>query len=452
VIRTNPIPEELIRIVVGEAMRVGAGSAEVQIREGRDFSTVVRLGEVEKLAQSSSRKLGMRIFHRTRSAIASTSDFSADSLLRTVRETWEMARASGEDPAAGIPEPREYERPYPPMEVFFPAAGQLSAEEKITLAHDCEQAAFSWDPRIDNSEGAGFSDTISTVSYGNSAGCFGTYRTSTSTLYASPLATSQGRKEREYWLAAHPDLSRLPNPREIGAEAARRVLRRLGARRVETCSAPVIFDPRTAATLLKHVADAISGHALVRRASFLVDKLNSRVASPLVTIHDDPLMPCGLGSRPFDAEGVPSRTTTVIRGGILENYLLDSYSARRLGLRTTANSNRPPQGGPAAGPSNFYLQAGEASPEEIIGSVPRGLYVTELIGFGVNLVSGNFSQGAAGLWIEGGNLAFPVEGITIAGNLKEMLTSIEAVGNDLLTLGETFSPTLLIGKMVISGS
>ena len=444
--------QELARRVVHEAMRIGAGAAEVLVNEGRDFSTVVRLGAVERLAQTSSCRLGMRLFQGTRSAIASTSDFSTHSLQQMVADTLDMARATGDDPAAGLPSADSYSHALPELSLFFPSASELSVDQKIALAHTCEDASLTQDARIRNSEGAGFADSIASITYANSLGLCANYAKSVCSLYACPLAESDGHKQRDYWLATHPDLAQLESPERIGAEAARRALRRLGARRVSTCSVPVVFDARTAGALLRHLADAVSGTALVRRASFLMDRLGTQVASPLVTLCDDALMPGGLASRPFDSEGIPSRATTVIREGILESYLLDSYSARKLNLRSTANSNRTPHGAPAAGPTNFYLQAGTASPEDIIGSVPNGLYVTELIGFGVNIVSGNFSQGAAGIWIEGGRLAFPVEEITIAGNLKDMLTSVEAVGNDLLTLGEIFAPTLLIGSMVVSGS
>jgi PmbA protein len=213
----------------------------------------------------------------------------------------------------------------------------------------------------------------------------------------------------------------------------------------------VVFDPLAASTLMKHISEAVSGTSLLRKASFLIDKLGMRMASPLITILDDALLPGGLGSRPFDSEGMHSQTTAVVRDGILENYLLDCYSARKLGLKTTANSNRELYSGPSVGPSNFYLKAGSMPPADIIASIRNGLYVTELIGFGANIVSGDYSRGAVGLWIEDGKLSFPVEEITIAGNLKDMLTGVEAVGNDLLILDEIFAPTILIGKMVVSG-
>jgi PmbA protein len=214
----------------------------------------------------------------------------------------------------------------------------------------------------------------------------------------------------------------------------------------------VAFEPLAAGKLLQHIADAVSGTAILRKASFLMDRRGRKIGSPLLTVWDDPLLPDGLASRPFDSEGVPSQRTAVIRNGVLENFLLDAYSARKLGLKTTGNSNREPHGSPSVGPSNFFLERGDASPADIMRNIKKGLCVSELIGFGVNLVSGDYSQGAAGFWIENGEVAFPVEEITIAGNLRDMLTRIEAVGNDLQILGEVFSPTLLIGKMVVSGS
>jgi PmbA protein len=443
---------ELARQVIESAMKAGASAAEVLVQEGTEFSASVRLREVERLRQASSHRLGMRIFSGTRAAVFATSDFSSRTLERAVRETLTMAGAAGEDPAAGLPDPELYAAKLPSMNLAFPAAAGLSVDEKIGLAHQCEEAALNFDPRINNSEGATFADSLTHITYGNSLNHVSAYSKSVCSLSVTPLAESDGMKQRDYWLSTSLDAAKLESPEEVGKQAARRALRRLGARKVRTCEVPVVFEPLAAASLLRHVSDAVSGTALLRKASFLVDKLGSRAASPLVTIYDDALMPGGLGSRPFDAEGVPSQRTTVIREGILEGYLLDAYSARKLGLRSTGNSDRELNGGPSVGPSNFYVKPGESTPGEIVSSIRNGLYVTELIGFGVNVVSGDYSQGAAGLWIENGTPAFPVEEITIAGNLKDMLTRIEGVGNDLLVLGEIFSPTLLIGRMVVSGN
>ncbi|MFA5028950.1 MAG: metallopeptidase TldD-related protein, partial [Candidatus Methylomirabilota bacterium] len=246
-------------------------------------------------------------------------------------------------------------------------------------------------------------------------------------------------------------LGDLQPPEEVGREAARRALRRLGARRVATARVPVVFDPEMAAGLLRSLGGAVSGGAIYREASFLAGKLGTRVASPLLSVVDDGRMPGGLGSRPFDGEGLPTRRTVVIRDGILQSYLLDTYSGRKLGMASTGNASRGFASPPTAGPTNVCILPGPHAPEEIIRSVARGLYVTELIGFGVNLVTGDYSRGAAGLWIEQGELAYPVEEITIAGNLGEMLERIEMVGDDLAWRGTIASPTLKIAEMTVAG-
>ncbi len=443
---------ELAQEVVELARQAGASAAEVLIREGTEFSTTVRMGAVDQLHQANFRKLGTRILCGHRAAVLATSDFSGSSLREMVRDAIEMASAAGEDSLAGIPDPDPNHQPPPTLALCFPSASLMTAEAKMDLAKRCEEAALRYDQRIVNSEGASFEDSLVDITFANSHGFAASYSRSDCSLAVTPIAEQDGLKQRDHWLSAGLDLSALQPPEALGAEAARRVLRRLGARKVPTCDAPVVFDPLASASILKHLAEAVSGTALLRKASFLYGKLDTRIASSLVTIYDDALRPAGLGSRPFDAEGAKSRCTTVVHRGLLESYLLDSYSARKLGMQTTGNSNREPHGGPSAGPSNFYLEAGSSTPEQIIRSVQRGLYVTELIGFGVNIVSGNFSQGVAGLWIENGEFAYPVEEITIAGNLKDMLTRIEAVGNDLLPLGEVFAPTVLIGSMVVSGN
>jgi PmbA protein len=443
-------PEELARHTIEIAARAGASAAEAIVRQGSEFSTVVRLGSVEKLLQANFRKLGVRIFCGSQSAASSTSDFSPETVGRVVADTVAMARAASPDPAAGLPDRELYAPVTAALDLFHPAA--VDSEEKIALARRCEEAALRHDPRINNSEGSGFSDALIRIAYCNSLGVCESYCKTVASLYACPLAELDGLKQRDYWLTTHVDMDRLESPDAVGTKAARRVLRRLGARKVETAELPVVFDPLSAGRFLSYLAEAVCGTALMRKASFLLDCQGSRVASPLVTIVDDALEPAGLGSRPFDSEGVPSQTTMVVDQGILVGYLLDSYSARKLGMRSTGSSTRELSGAPKVGPSNFYLKPGSHSPDEIIRSVERGLYVTELIGFGVNIVSGNYSQGAAGIWIERGELAYPVEEITVAGNLREMLLAIDAVGNDPVPVAETFAPTVKIGKMVVSGN
>jgi PmbA protein len=257
--------------------------------------------------------------------------------------------------------------------------------------------------------------------------------------------------QRDSWWTASHRLARLDAPGEVGREAARRTLRRLGARQIPTGAYPVVFDPQTAASLLRHLAGAIAGPSLYRRASFLLDRVGERIAAESVTIVDDPLLPGAPGSRPFDGEGVTARRTTIVDHGVLQSYLLDSYSARRLGLRTTGHAARSPGDSPTVAPSNFFLAPGAHTPEAIVGSVERGLYVTELIGFGVNTVTGDYSRGAAGLWIEDGRLTHAVEEVTIAGALPEMFAGIEMIGDDVVFRSAVTAPTMKIGRMTVAG-
>jgi PmbA protein len=443
--------EGLARKVLEMALGAGASDAEVVIREGSDFSASVRLQKLENLQQANHRRLSLRAFAGKRAAVSSTSDFSVAAADKLVSSALEMARAAAEDPWAGLPPSESYAPKVPDLRVCYPAASELPVEDKIALASRCESAALEADPRIINSEGAEFSDKLVHNLYCNSLGVCSAYSKTTVSLSVTALAESGGNKQRDYWLTTHLDLSRLEPPDQVGIEAARRTLRRLGARKIKTCEVPIVLEPLAAASVLKHVSEAVSGTALVRKASFLAGKLGARVAAPFVTIRDDALLEGGPGSRPFDAEGIPSKSTVVIRDGVLESYLLDSYSGRKLGFASTGNSNREPSGGPSVGPTNFFLEAGTASPAEIIATLEKGLIVTELIGFGADIVSGNYSQGASGIWIEDGQPSFPVEEITIAGNLMDMLLGIEAAGNDLRALGEVFAPTILIGKMIVSG-
>ena len=444
--------EALARKVLELALGAGASAVEVIIREGSDFSASVRLQKLENLQQANYRRLGLRVFDGKRAAVSATSDFSTSSAGKLVSDALEMARAAGEDPWAGLPPPESYAPKIPDVQVCFPAASELPVEDKIGLASRCERAAFEADPRITNSEGAEFSDKLVHTLYCNSLGICSAYSKTTVSLSVTPLAESDGFKQRDYWLTTRLDLSRMEPPEQVGIEAAHRTLRRLGARKIKTCEVPIVLEPLAAAAVLKNISEAVSGTAIVRKASFLMGKLGARVASRLVTIRDDALLDGGPGSRPFDAEGIPSQSTVIVREGVLESYLLDSYSGRKLGFRSTGNSNREPNGSPSVGPANFFLEGGSISPGEIIASVKRGLVVTELIGFGADIVSGNYSQGASGIWIENGQPAFPVEEVTIAGNLMDMMLGIEAVGDDLLALGEVFAPTVLIGKMIVSGS
>lgn len=310
------------------------------------------------------------------------------------------------------------------------------------------------DPRVSNSEGADFNSSDGRVVLANSHGFVGDYRSSSFSMSVSPVATdpATGGMQRDSWYAIQRAYKRLDSPESVGREAARRTLRRLGARKVATCKAPVIFDQEMAGSLLGNLCGALSGYALYKGASFLIGQLGRQIAPETVTVYDDGRMLRGFGSRPFDGEGLPTRKTPVIERGVLKSYLLDTYSGRKLGMASTGNASRSVGESPSVGPTNFYLVPGTVPPADIIRSVQRGLYVTELIGFGINMVTGDYSRGAAGFWIENGELAYPVEEITIAGNLKRMLLDIEIIGNDLEFRGRIASPTVKIREMTIAGN
>jgi len=435
-----------------KAERRGASAGDLFFAEGVSFSAQVRLREVEKISSAKSKGLGLRLFFGKRAAVVSTSDLGEAALDRLVDDACALARYAEEDPFAGLPEAVAYATDFPTLDLVDPAIGGVSIDEKIDLARQAEQAALDCDPRITNSEGADFGHTDGRVLYATSTGFAQTYSAAAASLSVSPIAASEGQMQRDYWYTASRKYRGLETPESVGRTAAQRALRRLGARKVATQQVPVVFDPETAASLLEHLASALSGYALYKKASFLVDRLGERIAAPSITLYDDPTLPSGLGSRPFDGEGLPARKKRVIENGVLKSYLLDTYSGRKLGIPSTGNAVRGTAGPPSVGVSNFYLAAGEQTPEAIIASVQSGLYVTDLIGFGVNTVTGDYSRGVCGLWIENGVLTYPVEEVTLAGNLKEMFQQIEMVGNDLDMTRTIAAPTLKIGGLTLGGN
>lgn len=447
----NGFPE-LAGDLLDRARRRGATDAEVMIAAGTTLSVQVRLSAVDRLTKAGEKRMGLRVFFGPRSASASTSDFSKESLDRLVEDLCAMAAAVAEDEVAGLPEAGRFAQEVPDLDLYDPT--ELSTEAQIELARRGEAAAMAADERITNSEGAEFDSSAGRMLLANSRGFLGEYRSSSFSLSVTPVAAAPdgGGMQRDSWYAVQRKFARLEAPEAVGAEAARRTVRRLGARRVSTRKVPVVFDPEIAGSLLGHLCSAVSGYSLYKGASFLLGQLGQRLAPDFVTVYDDALIPGGLGSRPFDGEGLPTGKTAVLDRGILASYLLDTYSGRKLGLPSTGNAVRGVGEAPGVGPANFYLAPGEQNPAEIIGSVRDGLYVTELIGFGVNLVTGDYSRGAAGLWIENGELAYPVEEITIAGNLKRMFAEIEAVGNDLVFRGRIASPTVKIAEMTVAGN
>ncbi len=433
------------------ARALGADAADVLVAEGTDFSVTVRKGEVETLKDAGSKALGLRVFAGRRTASSYTSDFSPPALETLVGDTVDMARVTGEDAAAGLPDET------PPAEeidlgLFDPTPAALPTKERIERARRAEAAALSASPEITNSQGGTYGSDEGFVVLANTNGFMGSYRSSGVALSVVPVAQRDGQMERDYWYTNGRGLGDLLEPEEVGRIAAERTLRRLGARKVPTCEVPVVFDPETAAELVGTLFRGLSGYSVFRNATFLKDRLGQQVASPLLSLVDDGRRPRGLGSRPFDGEGLPTRRNVPLENGVVRHFLCDSYSARKIGARPTGSARRGVGGGPSVGAGNLSFEPGPTPPEQIVGEVERGLYVTDLIGFGIDLVSGDYSQGAVGHWIEKGRLVHPVHEVTIAGNLQQMLLDVDRVGSDLVWRSSSAAPTLRIRRMTVSGS
>lgn len=441
---------ELLEELLSRAKARGATEADAFLIQEQHATVQVRLGQPEAVTHAREQRLSLRVFIGKAAASASTSDLSRDSLERLVDEATSLARLTAADPLAGLPDPGEMATLIPDLDLYDPDGHAIALEEKLSLAKRAEAAALAADPRITNSEGTEAFDRQAEYAYATSQGFAGAYRTSSFSLTVSPVAAANGEMQRESWYTLARKRERLDPPEEVGRIAARRALRRLGARKMKTTEVPVIFDPETAASLVRALAAAASGPTLYRGTSFLLNRLGKRIASSAVSIVDDGTLPGALGSRPFDGEGLAIRRTVLVNEGLLESYLLDTYSGRKLGLPSTHHAARDGSGVSVA-TTNLSLAPGTASPEELIASVKSGLYVTELIGFGVNMVTGDYSRGAVGLWIEEGQLAYPVEEVTVAGNLLEMFQAIEGVGNDLALRNRTSAPTVLVARMVVAG-
>jgi PmbA protein len=442
--------EAIASDLVALATKAGATAADVVVRESDEFSTVIRLGKIESLKEAASKALGLRVFDGTRSATSYSSDFSPASLSRLAERTLAMARATSEDPASGLAPAELMGKFSGDLALFHDDVTEISTEDRIKAARRAEEAALATDPRIQNSEGAYYDASWGTKAYANSLGFAGSFRSSYCAISVAPIA-QDGSMQRDYWYSVARRAGALDSPESVGRKAAERALRKLGARKVSTCKVPVVFDPETARSLLGHIFEAVRGDSIYRSASFLTGRLGERIANSNITVLDDGLRPGGFGTRPFDDEGIPSSVTPVIENGVLKNYLLNCYSARKLNMKTTGNASRSVASAPSVGPKNLYMVAGTSSPESIIRSVKNGFYVTDLIGFGVNIVTGDYSRGAGGLWIENGELTYPVEEVTIAGDLREMFQQIEAVGSDLEFRSALAAPTLLLGVLTVAG-
>jgi PmbA protein len=435
--------QEIAADVLEDARGLGATSAEVAISSSAGLSVNVRLGEVETVEHTRDKALGLSVYFGNHKGSASTTDFSNDSLAATVRAACGIARHTAEDDCAGLADAELMATEIPDLDLHHP--WPITPERAIEIALEAETAARDVDARIINSEGAGVSHLEGTQVYANSHGFVGGYPSSRHSISCTVIAGDDDGMQRDYWYTLSRDPAELEAPVDVGREAAERSLRRLGARRLTTRSVPVLYAAQVATGLLGHFVNAVRGGNLYRKASFLVDHLGKDVFSEHVRLHEQPHLRGAVGSSPYDGEGVATRNRDLVRGGVLESYVLSSYSARKLGMQTTGN---------AGGVHNFTAEpsAGDLDLEGLLAELDTGLYVTELMGMGINTVTGDYSRGAAGFWVEGGVIQYPVEEITIAGTLREMFLGIRAIGSDQERRGNTRTGSILIDSMTVAGA
>jgi PmbA protein len=439
--------------LVTRARSNGAAIAEATARSGWELSVKVRLGKTELVQEAGHRRVYLRVLRDQRSALTSTSDLSAAGITRCVDDAMALLDLSEPDPHAGPADSAAlYQGGGPELDLFDPSVDHIDAERAIAIAREAEAAALESDSRLSLSEGATFSRVSGHSALVLSTGFCGVQSGTYAALNVVPVVMDEGQKRlRGYHWTARRHFADLEDSQSVGKEAARRTLRQLGSRKVPSAVSPVIFDKDAAKSIIGTFAGCILGGALWRKSSYLLDRVGTPVASKLVTLVDNPLVPRGPGSRLYDGDGLPSLTNEVVREGVLQSYLLDTYSARKLGLPCTNSGSR---GGASvsSGTTNFTLAAGDRSPEELIADTPSGLYVTDMMGYGFNAVTGDFSRGAAGFWIEDGKLAYPVSEVTISSNLDEMLKNIDAVANDLELQSSVASPAFRVSKMTIGGT
>ena len=440
--------EELVDAAIAHARKLGATDAGAEASEGAGLSVSVRKGALETVERNRDKSLGVTVYVGQRRGNASTSDFSRASLEQTVQAAYDIARFTAEDPAAGLPDEADVVRDYPDLDLFHPWA--ISAERAAELALQCEAAAFAVDKRIANSEGAGVSAQQSHFFAAHTHGFRGGYASSRHSISVAPIAQQPGKggaMERDAWYSSQRNADDLASPEAVGRYAAERALSRLGARKISTRECPVLFESTLAAGLLGSFVQAVSGGALYRKSSFLLDAMGQQVFAPHLSVVEEPFIVGGKGSVPFDDEGVKPQARRVVDKGRVRGYFLSTYSARKLGLKTTGN---------AGGSHNLTLSSSLTRPADDLDAMLRklgtGLFVTELMGQGVNPVTGDYSRGATGFWVEGGQIAYPVHEITVAGNLKQMYAGIVAVGADAYTYGSKTSGSVLVERMKIAGS
>jgi PmbA protein len=444
--------QRLVEEALAFARGLGASDAGVEVSEGAGLSVSVRKGEIEHVERNRDKSMGVTVYVGQRRGNASTSDFSRAAMEQTVRAAFDIARFTAEDPAAGLPDEADMalgDAATRDLDLCHP--WPIDAAEAAEIARRCEAAAFATDRRITNSEGAGVSAQQSHFFAGNSRGFRGGYASSRHSLSVAPIASLPRRggadMQRDAWYTSERAPGELAVPEAVGRYAAERALSRLASRKIATCEVPVLFESSLASGLLGAYVQATSGGALYRKASFLLDSLGTSVLEKHIDIAEDPHIPRAKGSAPFDDEGVLTRPRKVVDAGVVQGYFLSTYSARKLGVRTT---------GHAGGSHNLTLTSRLTRPgddlDAMLRKLGRGLFVIELMGQGINHVTGDYSRGAAGFWVEGGRIAYPVHEITIAGNLRDMFKAIVAVGADAYTMGSRTLGSVLVGRMKVAGS
>ncbi len=437
--------EGMVDAALAHARRLGATDAGAEASEGCGLSVSVRKGELENIERNRDKSLGITVYVGQRRGNASTSDFSPQAIERTVQAAFDIARFTGEDPAAGLPDDADIAREHPDLDLFHPWS--IDSAQAAELALRCEAAALDTDPRVSNSEGAAVSAQQSHFFSATSRGFRGGYASSRHSLSVAPIAGTGEDMQRDAWYSSMRRASDLASPEAVGRYAAERALSRLGSRKISTRTCPVLFESTLAAGLLGHFIQAISGGALYRKSTFLLDALGKSVFPSHIRVHEDPFVPMGKGSSPFDEEGVTPQKRDIVTDGRVQGYVLGSYSARKLGLRTTGN---------AGGSHNLTLTSKQTQAGDDLDAMLRklgtGLFVVELMGQGVNYVTGDYSRGASGFWVENGQIAYPVQEITIAGSLPQMYKGIQAVGADAYNYGAKTVGSVLINRMKIAGS
>jgi len=433
--------DERVALALQEAKRLGATDAEVGVSVNAGLSVTARLGEVETLEYQRDRGMGVTVYRGKRKGSASTADLSAGAIRETVAKAVSIAGFTAEDPCAGLPDSDTIATDIPDLDLCH--EWQIEPEQARDLAVACEATALAVDKRITNSEGATLGTHSGLRVFGNSLGFLGGYRSTIHSLSCAVIAQQGDDMQRDYWYSSVRDWREMENAEAIGRRAAQRALERLGARKLATCTAPVLFVPEMARGLIGHLIGAIRGGSQYRRSSFLLDAAGQQVLPNWITLQERPHIKKALGSAPFDSEGVVTQDRDLIANGVLTGYVLSTYSARKLGLKTTGN---------AGGVHNLILQGGSEDLPGLMRKMGKGLLVTELMGQGVNGVTGDYSRGAAGYWIENGAIAFPVHEITIAGNLKEMYQRVVAVGTDVDVRGGIRNGSVLLGEMTVAGN